>query len=200
VVASSEGKSACRIASRAALATLALSVAARPGRATENGRRARASPLPVEDVSVKSATAAEILRAVRASDAPVVLVNVWATWCLPCRQEFPDIVRLRKSWAGRGLRVIFVSGDFESELPAVKRFLAEQGVDFPTYLKRGKDMEFIDAFDPKWSGALPATFLYDRSGTRRRSLFGKSSYDRLEGAVRKLLAADGSSKVEGEGR
>ena len=194
---SDEGRFARRCA---VVAALLLSVAARPGRAGEGESRPAVSPPPVGDVSVKSATAAEILQAVRASNAAVVLVNVWATWCLPCRQEFPDIVRLRNSWQGRGLRVIFVSGDFESELPAVQRFLAEQGVDFPTYLKHGKDMEFIDAFDPKWSGALPATFLYDRSGTRRRSLFGKSSYDRLESAVRELLAAGGSSKVEGEER
>ncbi len=197
-MASVEGRSARRRALVAALRLL--SVAARPGWAGEGESRPAASPLPVGDVSVKSATAAEILQAVRASNAPVVLVNVWATWCLPCRQEFPDIVRLRNSWQGRGLRVFFVSGDFESELPAVKGFLAEQGVDFPTYLKQGKDMAFIDAFDPKWSGALPATFLYDRRGIRRRSLFGKSSYDRLESAVRELLAADGKSNVEGEKR
>src|SRR5262245_4465900 len=45
----------------------------------------------------------------------VVLVNFWATWCVPCREEFPDLSRLQKAFAGKGLRIIGVSTDFARE-------------------------------------------------------------------------------------
>ncbi len=133
-------------------------------------------------------TAAQVLAAVRAPGANVVVVNVWATWCIPCREEFPDLLRLRRSYRDRGLRLVLVSGDFPSERDAALGFLAEQGVDFPTYLKEGGDMEFIDTLDKRWSGALPATFVYDSSGTLRHFREGKTSYADFETMVQGVLA------------
>jgi thiol-disulfide isomerase/thioredoxin len=138
-------------------------------------------------VRLVHASAPEILRAVRASGGRAVLVNVWATWCLPCRKEFPDLVRLGTNYANRGLKVLFVSGDFESERSQVIEFLASHGVQGEAYLKAGKDEEFIDAFDPDWSGALPATFLYDGTGSLRHSILESTSYDRLEKLIVLLL-------------
>jgi thiol-disulfide isomerase/thioredoxin len=133
-------------------------------------------------------TAAQVLAAVRAPGASVVVVNVWATWCIPCREEFPDLLRLRRAYRDRGLRLVLVSGDFPSDREAALGFLAEQGVDFPTYLKEGDDMAFIDALDSRWSGALPATFVYDSSGALRHFREGKTSYEDLETVVREVLA------------
>ena len=116
-----------------------------------------------------------------------MLVNMWATWCVPCREEFPDLLRLRRDYAGRGLRVVLVSGDFHSEAAAARRFLQEQGVDFPTYIKAGKDMEFINAFEPRWSGVLPATFIYDTDGALRHAWEQKTSYAPLEAGVLDVL-------------
>lgn len=123
----------------------------------------------------------------RASKARVVLVDVWATWCVPCREEFPDVMRLRASYKDRGLEVILVSTDFRDSLDDARIFLAERGVDFPTYLKSGNDLEFIDQLDPAWGGALPANFVFEAGGVRRQSLFGKSSYEKLERAVLDVL-------------
>ena len=133
------------------------------------------------------ATAAQVLDAVRAAQAKVVVVNVWATWCIPCREEFPDLMRLRRDYRAKGVDVLFVSGDFSSERDAAAAFLSEQGVDFPTYIKTGDDMAFINAFDPKWSGALPATFIYDGQGKLRHALLGKSSYAQFEAQVLDVL-------------
>jgi thiol-disulfide isomerase/thioredoxin len=137
-----------------------------------------------------AATPEQLLAAIKDSTAKVTVVNVWATWCIPCREEFPDLLKLRQAYKDRGVAVLFVSGDFGSERQAVVDFLAEQGVDFPTYLKSGDDMQFINAFDPKWSGTLPATFIYDAQGQRRAALLGKSSYAQFEAKVLDVLKGD----------
>jgi cytochrome c biogenesis protein CcmG/thiol:disulfide interchange protein DsbE len=60
---------------------------------------------------------------------PVTLVNVWATWCGPCRAEFPELARLHAEFAPRGLRVLAVAIDAEGAA-AVRPFVAEQGATF----------------------------------------------------------------------
>lgn len=137
------------------------------------------------------ATAPQVLEAVRAAKKQAVVVNVWATWCIPCREEFPDLLKLRRDYRDRGVDVLFVSGDFGGERDQATSFLTEQGVDFPTFIKTGDDMAFIDAFDPKWSGALPATFIFDGQGRLRHALYGKSSYAQFEAKVLDVLPPTG---------
>jgi len=144
---------------------------------------ASAGALPPTPVS-----AAEVLAAARAPGARAVVVNIWATWCVPCREEMPDLLRLRRTYADRGLRLILVSGDFASDADQAAAFLRELGVDFPTYRKEGDDMQFINALDPRWSGALPASFIYDGRGHLQESIYGKSSYEKLETSIKPLIA------------
>ena len=136
---------------------------------------------------VTPVTVAELKQAVTNARAKVVLVNLWATWCGPCREEFPDLVRLERAWRGRGLKVLLVSADNSTDLPKVRRFLAERGVKFPTYLKMQKDMEFINGLDSRWTGALPATFLYDGTGQLRDFWEGATTYAVVEQKVQKIL-------------
>ena len=145
---------------------------------------------PLAIPRVEPATSGRVLEAVRASGAPVTLVNVWATWCAPCREEFPDLVRFERDWRGRGVRVILVSADFEDQLPEVRAFLARHGVTAASWIKSGDDMQFINGLDPKWSGALPATFVYDRRGTLRRFWEGMADYSRFESEAREVLARE----------
>ena len=137
--------------------------------------------------AVVRVTARELRRLIRGSAGRVVLVNVWATWCEPCRQEFPDLLQLRRALAARGLDLVLVSADFDSRLPQVRAFLAGQGVDFTTYLKNESDTAFIDGVDPAWSGSLPATFVYDRSGALRDFWEGPATYETLLAKVNKVL-------------
>src|SRR5262245_28281741 len=155
---------------------------------------AAVSPAPT------SGTAADILQAVRAPGAQVVLVNVWATWCIPCREEMPDLLRLRRDYKPRGLRLVLVSGDFSSDSDAATDYLRDLGVDFPTYIRSGNDMEFINAFDPNWSGALPATFIYDRHGNLRHAIHGKASYEQFEEKVREVLSTTPAPAHKEDGR
>ncbi len=88
-----------------------------------------------------------------------VLLNLWATWCPPCRAEIPFLQSLHDEYAPRGLRVIGISSDNAGALDQVEEFLAEAGVTYENLLDpRGLS---LDAF--RLLG-LPATYLIDRRG------------------------------------
>ncbi|HKD17717.1 MAG TPA: TlpA disulfide reductase family protein, partial [Thermoanaerobaculia bacterium] len=57
--------------------------------------------------------------AVARNHGKVVLVNFWATWCVPCREEYSDLIRLEKTYRDRGVAVLGVSIDFAKDLPKV---------------------------------------------------------------------------------
>ena len=97
------------------------------------------------------------------------------------------ILKLEQTYRDRGMRLILVSADFDDQLADVRRFLAQHDVRMPTYLKTGKDMEFIDGLNPKWSGALPATLVYDAQGKQVRFWEGRADYAKFEAAVLEVL-------------
>ena len=154
-------------------------------------RSAAAGTADAKARRVVPATASQILAAVRERAAPATVVNVWATWCAPCREEFPEILRLSTRYRERGLDLVLVSTDFE--VRTAQRFLADQAVSEPSFLKEGNDMEFIDTMNPRWSGALPATFVFDRRGTLRFFREGKTTYEELEREVLEVLESDPST-------
>ncbi len=119
----------------------------------------------------------------------VLLVNFWATWCAPCVEEFPDLIKLRGEYGPRGLAVLFVSIDRASEAgTTVAQFLQKHGVTFRTYIKKaGGDEDFINAMSRNWSGALPATFIYDKTGKLAHLLSGEQSLQSLSRYVQPLL-------------
>ena len=119
----------------------------------------------------------------------VVLVNFWATWCVPCREEYPDLTRLEKAYRGKGLAVLGISIDSAKDLAAVDKFLAKMQPGFPNYRKAsgGDDQIFIESVDKDWGGELPFTVLYARDGRKAKVLSGKQSYATFEAAVQELL-------------
>lgn len=138
-------------------------------------------------VRVDIAELPAIMAAVKAPGAQAVLVNVWATWCEPCREEMPDLVRFYRDHRADGLRLVLISADDDEQRDEVARVLGALGFDGPAFIKRGNDMTFIDALDPGWKGALPATFLFDAHGAKKRSWLGSVTYDDLRARVSGLL-------------
>jgi len=126
---------------------------------------------------------------VRYSGGKATLVSVWASWCEPCRQEFPGVVRLARAYKDRGLRVIFVSADLTADLPAARRFLADEGVDWTTYYTRGEQTALVSALDPRWTGGIPGSFLYDREGRLRDFWEGAMNYEGFEQRVLPVISS-----------
>jgi thiol-disulfide isomerase/thioredoxin len=118
----------------------------------------------------------------------VVLYDFWATWCAPCRAEMPELIRLEAKLRSRGFELVTVSADEPEREAAAEKVLRQFAPPGPAYRKQtDNDERFIDAIDPKWSGALPALFLYDKAGRKARSFIGETDMQALEAAIRKLL-------------
>jgi thiol-disulfide isomerase/thioredoxin len=114
--------------------------------------------------AVVAITASELKAIAARPGARATLVNVWATWCGPCRQEFPALIKVGKDRKTDGLRLVLVSADFEEQLGEVRQFLVARGVSDTAYIMTGEPNAFINSMNPKWTGALPATFVYNGRG------------------------------------
>src|SRR4051812_8263762 len=118
----------------------------------------------------------------------VTLVDFWATWCAPCRQEMPLMAKLDSRLRDKRFRLVTISADDPEQEPAAVEFLKKSGISGTAYLRRAKDDDkFIASVDAKWSGALPALFLYDRQGKLVRSFVGETEMAVIEAAIRKIL-------------
>jgi thiol-disulfide isomerase/thioredoxin len=175
------------------LAVAALVLGAGAGCGRDSARTDSTEAVPAASVvdtpRVTPASSQAVLAAVRAPGAQAVLLNVWATWCVPCREEFPDLMRVGNQYRDRGLRVVLLSADFGETVSDVPGFLAQHGVDFPSYLRGGDedDQAFVNGIDPRWSGAMPATWVFDGSGQVRSFWEGRADHAQFEKAVLAVL-------------
>ncbi|HTQ84990.1 MAG TPA: TlpA disulfide reductase family protein [Candidatus Solibacter sp.] len=119
-----------------------------------------------------------------------LMVTFWATWCEPCRDEYPMVNELVRQYQPKGLAVFGVSLDDDAEESLALHFLARVDPVFPNYRKKpGKEDEFINRVSPKWSGALPATFFYDPEGHLIGQLTGEQKREAFIAAIEKTLAS-----------
>ncbi len=119
-----------------------------------------------------------------------VLVTFWATWCEPCRDEYPMLNELAKDYAPKGLHVVGVNLDDDGDLILMRRFLARYKPIFPNYRKKnGGESAFVQSVLPGWNGAIPASFFYAKDGRQIGHLLGENNRETYEAAIRSLLAS-----------
>jgi thiol-disulfide isomerase/thioredoxin len=167
----------------------------KPARSTRRrGQTNGAARFQVEEI--KEARLAELMRRGGEASRPL-LVNFWATWCEPCRKEFPDLVVVDREFRPRGLDFITVSIDDVSELrTGVPQFLREmRATSIPAYLLNADDPETaITSVDDRWRGELPATFLYDRAGKLAYRHVGRINLEELRTAIKKVMGDENSDR------
>jgi peroxiredoxin len=112
-----------------------------------------------------------------------VVINYWATWCIPCKTELPILQRISQEYASRGVVFITVDAIEQDSLDKVQTMMAEIGMSFPVLLDQGN--QFANAY-----GALffPTTYFVDPSGVIRHINLGDASEEELRGGIENLLA------------
>ena len=124
-----------------------------------------------------------------------LLINFWATWCDPCREEFPDLVKLDAEYKGK-IDFIIVSLDDPEEISTtVPKFLSAMKAEMPAYLlKTADESAVIMSVSKDWQGGMPFTILLNAKGEAAHFRQGKINPDAVRSEINKLLAA--SSSVE----
>jgi thiol-disulfide isomerase/thioredoxin len=153
---------------------------------SKTGAQTTALPV-VREVNLEALK--KILQRAPGKDARPLLLNFWATWCEPCRDEFPDLVRIKADYETRNLDLITVSLDDPAEIKtSVPEFLREMGAGaMPAYLLNViEPQEVVDAIDPQWGGGLPATFLFDPTGKLVFKHTGRFNAEELRKAIDKV--------------
>jgi thiol-disulfide isomerase/thioredoxin len=177
-----------------AIAFASLPVAARrvpPTRAAAQALQKRAAQsrlsVVVKDIDLEGLQ--KLLQREGKQSRPL-LVNFWATWCDPCRDDFPDLVQIDKDYKARGLEFITVSLDDPAEIKTVvPQFLRQMQARMPAYLLNVPDPEpAIKWIDAEWSGGLPATFLYDAQGQVIFKHTGRIKTAELRTAIEKVIS------------
>ena len=104
-----------------------------------------------------------------------LLVNFWATWCEPCRDEYPMLNELAKQYAPKGLQVVGVSMDDDGDLILMRRFLARYKPIFPNYRKTaGAEAAFRESVLPGWTGTMPVSIFMRKTDDKSAISWGKA--------------------------
>lgn len=142
-------------------------------------------------ITVREIDLAAMKALLKRENSRPLLVNFWATWCDPCRDEFPDLVKIDADYRSKGLDFAAVSlddlKDINTEVP---KFLREMRAKMPAYLLNVSDPEpAIKLVDPAWNGALPATFLYNGKGEVVFKHLGRIKTQELRAAIEKEVGS-----------
>jgi len=114
----------------------------------------------------------------------VVIVDVWGTWCPPCRAEVPHFVELQKTYGKQGLQIVGINYERGADpIPGIKSFAKEYGINYPLVIGDDATQNKIPEFQ-----AFPTTLFIDRSGEVRLVAVGARPLEYLEAVVKKLLA------------
>jgi thiol-disulfide isomerase/thioredoxin len=156
------------------------------------GTFAAASPAGAPTVPMIDASG--LKKQIAARKGKVVVVNFWATWCGPCVEEFPYLVKLQKAYKAKGFELVTISCDEKRDAAKVSTFIGKSGQTGGAYhatkgAEIGDFLKFLEPkLDPDASIGIPRTYVYDRSGKQVKMFEGGQSYEAFNKAVAPLVA------------
>ncbi len=163
-----------------------------PGKATKPAIAKPAAAKPAASaaaINVAPLKPAAYAGMIKKSAGKVIVVNFWATWCGPCVAEFPEFVKLDNEYKAKGsVRFVHITADDMTDLKKAIAFLKEQKSQADQFIQDTEDpQEMIDAVFKEWSGVLPATFVYDKTGKMVFHRLGIIDRDVLTAEIEKAL-------------
>lgn len=142
---------------------------------TEVSAQRKAPNLSLKDINGKSIKLADLR-------GKVVLLNFWATWCVPCRTEIPDLIKKQREYQRRGLHIVGITYPPE-QITEVRQFARKLKINYPVSIG---SKETKQAFTS--SETLPLTVIIDQEGTIRGIIEGVMYSDEFEEQVKPLLS------------
>lgn len=123
-----------------------------------------------------------------------LLVTFWATWCEPCRDEYPLVNQIAKDYAAKGLVVLGVDMDDDSAATLIQHFLERNRPIFPNVRKKmGHEDAFVRGVDPRWKDEMPANFFYAADGRLLGFMIGGHPREDFEKIINTILPSGSGS-------
>lgn len=144
------------------------------------------TPEELKSARVEAITVAEAAERLNAAKGKVVVVNLWATWCPPCRAEMPDLNAFYKEADKDTVAFLSFSVDNPEELEkTVRPYVAKQHLAFPVYVLKNPDLdELSKKLGVELEGAIPTTIVYNREGKPSKPWVGGISTKELKNLVK----------------
>lgn len=123
------------------------------------------------------------MRNVTEWDQKILVINFWATWCPPCRDEIPELIAIQKEYADQGVQIIGIAADDEI---SVRNYAKEMNIQYPLMAPGIAAMEIAKRYG-NTKGSLPYTAFIDCQGRIAHIHNGELNYAELKRIIDKLL-------------
>lgn len=118
----------------------------------------------------------------------VVMLNVWATWCVPCLKEIPDLLRVEAELADEGLTLLGLSIDDSADAATVEAFRQKYFAGLRTLIRGTGDSDaLLGVIDPAWNEVVPTTYLIGRDGRILTRIQGRKTLEQFRDIARTAL-------------